>query len=115
MKTRRAVLWRIGLVGLPVAALVLFSMDESPPNDSDLRIQWAAIPEGENAYTYYAQAIEKLDLFKEDKRMTDLEFDKEPPKPAVVPAAVKPEPARGDQSEQRKDDDGKVAASEPGE
>ena len=35
-------------------------------------------------------------------------------KPVVVPVKAKPEPAAGGLGERRKDNDGKVAASEPG-
>jgi hypothetical protein len=35
-------------------------------------------------------------------------------KPVVVPVKAKPEPASGGQCERRMDNDGKVAASEPG-
>jgi tetratricopeptide (TPR) repeat protein len=46
---------------------------------------------------YYPDMVKAIDLFKEDKRLTDLEFDKEPPKPALVPvpAPAAPPPLGG--------------------
>jgi tetratricopeptide (TPR) repeat protein len=40
--------------------------------------------DGQAMNLYYPEMVKAIDLFKEDKRLTGLEFDREPPKPAVV-------------------------------
>ena len=42
--------------------------------------------DGQGMNLYYPEMVKAIDLFQEDKRLTDLEFDREPPKPAVVSA-----------------------------
>jgi tetratricopeptide (TPR) repeat protein len=53
--------------------------------------------DGRGMNLYYPDMVKAIDLFKEDKRLTDLEFDREPPKPALVPvpASAAPPPLGG--------------------
>jgi tetratricopeptide (TPR) repeat protein len=53
--------------------------------------------DGQGMNLYYPDMVKAIDLFKEDKRLTDLEFDREPPKPALVPvpAPAAPPPLGG--------------------
>ena len=52
----------IGGLALLVVILVCvwFFVDAPPPDDADLRITYEDIPEGENAFTYFRLAVEKL-------------------------------------------------------
>jgi tetratricopeptide (TPR) repeat protein len=45
--------------------------------------------DGEAMNLYYPGMVKSIDLIKEDKRLTDLEFDKQPPKPALAPAPAR--------------------------
>ena len=48
--------------------------------------------DGQAMNLYYPEMVKAIDLFKEDKRIADLEFDKEPPKPALVPVPARAAP-----------------------
>ena len=76
MTTARKVLLVLGLIlGVPLLALavlvVVVSIDEAPPFDDDLRVVRLQIPDDQNAYTYFKQAIDKLDLPKDDEPPLD--------------------------------------------
>ncbi|HET6441319.1 MAG TPA: hypothetical protein VFH53_02995 [Phycisphaerae bacterium] len=69
MKTRYKVLIAlVAVVGLFVAAgvvagvlaLVILSQDEPPPDDSDLRVERAEVPDEQNAFTYFDEAWQLL-------------------------------------------------------
>jgi tetratricopeptide (TPR) repeat protein len=54
--------------------------------------------DGQAMNLYYPDMVKAIDVFKEDKRLTNLEFDKEPPKPALAAAparAAAPPPLGG--------------------
>jgi tetratricopeptide (TPR) repeat protein len=48
--------------------------------------------DGRGMNLYFPEMVKAIDLFKEDKRLTDLEFDKEPPKPALAPVPQRAAP-----------------------
>jgi hypothetical protein len=86
MTKARKVLLVLGLIlGVPLLALavlvVVVSIDEAPPFDDDLRVVRLDIPDDQNAYTYFKQAIEKLDLPKDDEPA----MDSPAPPPKVKP------------------------------
>jgi len=86
MTTGKKVLLVLGLVyGLPVAGLaallIVISIDEPPPPDDDLRVVRLQIPDDQNAFTYFQQAIDKLDLPKDDEPA----MDSPAPPPKVKP------------------------------
>lgn len=65
MKTRYKVLIVLGivlvaLVAAGFAALVILSRDEPPPDDSDLRVERADVPDEHNAFTYFEEAWQLL-------------------------------------------------------
>lgn len=81
MTTGKKVLLALGfglVFGLPLALLLaigvlreVMSIDEPPPPDDDLRVVRLQIPDDQNAFTYFQQAIEKLDLPKDDEPAMD--------------------------------------------
>ena len=86
MTTARKVLLALGLIlGVPLLALavlvVVISIDEPPPADDDLRVVRLDIPDDQNAFTYLQQAIEKLDVPKDDEPA----MDSPAPPPTVKP------------------------------
>ena len=91
MTTGKKVLLVLGIgfvLGLPLALFLaigvlraVMSIDEPPPPDDDLRIVRLDIPDDQNAYTYFQQAIEKLDLPKDDEPA----MDSPAPPPKVKP------------------------------
>lgn len=65
MKTASKVLLALAVLGGLVivaggAAFVVLSLDESPPDDSDLRVERLDIPDEENAFAYLQQAGQTL-------------------------------------------------------
>lgn len=65
MKTASKVLLALAVLGGLVivagaAAFVVLSLDESPPDDSDLRVERLDIPDDQNAFTYFEQAAQVL-------------------------------------------------------
>ena len=48
------------LVAAGVVAMAILGIDEDPPDDSDMQVTWADIPEADNAFTYFNQAAQKL-------------------------------------------------------
>jgi hypothetical protein len=94
MTTARKVLLVLGLIlGVPLLALavlvVAISIDEPPPADDDLRVVRLEIPDDQNAFTYFQQAIDKLDLPKDDEPAMD--SPPPPPKVKLLPGE-EPEP-----------------------
>ena len=70
MKTRYKVLIVLAaVVGLLGAAgmvtLVILSQDEAPPDDSDLRVERADVPDEQNGYWYFKRMSESLDMPEE--------------------------------------------------
>jgi hypothetical protein len=101
MTTARKVLLVLGLIlGVPLLALaalvVAISIDEAPPFDDDLRVARLDIPDDQNAFTYFQQAIEKLDLPKDDEPAMDSPAPppKVKPLPGEEPAPDAPPPTR---------------------
>jgi len=101
MTTARKVLLVLGLIlGVPLLALaalvVAISIDEAPPFDDDLRVARLDIPDDQNAFTYFQQAIEKLDLPKDDEPAMDSPAPppKVKPLPGEEPAPDAPPPNR---------------------
>jgi len=65
MKTASKVLLALAVLGGLVivaggAAFVVLSLDESPPDDSDLRVERLDIPDDQNAFTYFEQVAQVL-------------------------------------------------------
>ena len=90
MKRWKKVLLGIAIaIALPILGFLVFCMDESPPNDSGLRLVRQDIPESENGFTYVYQAVKKLDLPKEDEESPP---DFKPPK--------RLKPPRGDDADE---------------
>ncbi|MCX5676062.1 MAG: hypothetical protein NTX87_13725 [Planctomycetota bacterium] len=91
MTTGKKVLLGIAIaLALPILGFLVFCMDESPPNDSGLRLVRQDIPESEDGFTYVHQAAKKLDLPKEDEESPP---DFKPPKRLKPPCgsyAVEP-------------------------
>ncbi|MBE3095613.1 MAG: hypothetical protein IMZ44_00615 [Planctomycetes bacterium] len=83
------------LLALAVLVLVI-SIDEPPPADGDLRVVRLQIPDDQNALTYFQQAIDKLDLPKDDEPA--MESPAPPPKvkplPGEEPDPNEPRPTR---------------------
>ena len=50
-----------------IAVAIIYSVDEAPPNDADLRIARLNVPDEENAFTYFRRAAEKLSWPEERK------------------------------------------------
>jgi hypothetical protein len=78
MKTRYKVLIALAVVvGLLGAAamvtLIVLSIDEPPPDDSDLLVKRENIPDEENAYWYFAKIGGVLDLPEETAEVVDKE------------------------------------------
>jgi len=74
------------VVGAFSAFMILVRDESSPPDDSDLILVRPTIPDDQNAWTYYAKAVEKLSRPQGD------DDNKWPPAPgqAVPPAGEKP-------------------------
>jgi hypothetical protein len=91
MTTAKKVLLALGfglVFGLPLALFLaldilraVMSIDEAPPADDDLRVVRLEIPDDQNAFTYFQQAIEKLDLPKD----AEPAMDSPAPPPKVKP------------------------------
>ncbi|MCX5685705.1 MAG: PsbP-related protein, partial [Planctomycetota bacterium] len=50
----------VALVAAGVVAMAILGIDEDPPDDSDMQVTWAEIPEADNAFTYFNQAAQKI-------------------------------------------------------
>ena len=61
------VLASLGAAG--VVAMAVLGIDEDPPDDSDMQVTWAEIPEADNALTYFNQAEQKLYWPDENRTM----------------------------------------------
>jgi len=73
--------------------VILVSDEPPPPDDSDLAFVRPEVPADQNAWTYYAQAIEKLKLPKEGQ---DADWPPAPPAPATTGGKPTDEAAKGE-------------------
>ena len=106
MTTGKKVLLALGLglvFGLPLALFLaidilraVMSIDEPPPPDDDLRIVRLEIPDDQNAFTYFQQAVDKLDLpkFDEPAMASPAPPPKVKPLPGEEPDPNAPPPGR---------------------
>jgi hypothetical protein len=106
MTTGKKVLLVLGfglVFGLPLALFLaldilwaVMSIDELPPPDDDLRVVRLEIPDDQNALTYFQQAIDKLDLPKDDEPEMDSPAPprKVKPLPGEEPEPNAPPPTR---------------------
>jgi hypothetical protein len=65
VKRGRRILLKFGIAlaaiaAVGVGAMAILGIDEDPPDDSDMQVTWAEIPEADNAFTYINQAAQKL-------------------------------------------------------
>jgi hypothetical protein len=101
MTKARKVLLVLGLIlGASLLALAVLvavvSIDEAPPFDDDLRVVRLDIPDDQNAFTYFQQAVDKLDLPKDDEPVMDSPAPppKVKPMPGEEPDPNAPPPTR---------------------
>jgi len=59
------------LVIAAVVILIVYSIDEDPPNDADLRITRVNVPDDENAFTWFVKAAEKVKCDEADAELLD--------------------------------------------
>lgn len=60
MKTKKATLCAIPLLLMVLLIVPLVCTDDSTAQDDDLLVSRIEIPETENAFTYFSQAVEKI-------------------------------------------------------